>query len=294
MTAFLFPGQGSQKPGMGRDFLEQAPETAPYFEAAEAAVPGIRAIMFDGPAEELAATQRAQVALLTVSAAAVHVLRARGVEPDACAGHSLGEFSALYAAGALTFDDAVRLVAARGRCMSQDVPDGAMAAVVGLDADTIAAHLPEGVSVANYNGPGQTILSGTRDGIAAAEAAMKGAGAKRVLPLAVSGPFHSPLMAKAAEAFRRELEGVAIAKPACRFVSSVSGRDEDDPGRIRALLGEQICAPVRWTDVMTALGFVPALEAGAGKVLQGLAKRTEGAPDVRLAGTIDDINALEA
>lgn len=293
MTAFLFPGQGSQKPGMGRDFFDEARETVPYFDAAEAAVPGLRAIMFDGPAEELAATQRAQVALLTVSAAAVHVLRARGIAPDACAGHSLGEFSALYAAGALTFDDAVRLVAARGRCMSQDVPDGAMAAVVGLDADAVAAHLPEGVSVANFNGPGQTILSGTRDGIAAAEPAMKEAGAKRVLPLAVSGPFHSPLMAKAAEAFRRELEGVTITKPACRFVSSVSGRDEDDPARIRDLLGEQICAPVRWTGVMTTLGPVPALEVGAGKVLQGLAKRTDGAPDVRLAGTIDDINALE-
>jgi [acyl-carrier-protein] S-malonyltransferase len=293
MTTFLFPGQGSQKPGMGVDLYEQAPETAPFFDAVEAALPGLRTVMFEGPAEELAPTQRAQVALLTVSAAACEALRTRGHAPAACAGHSLGEFSALYAAGALTFDDALRLVVARGRCMSEDVPDGAMAAVVGLDAETIASNLPDGVSVANYNGPGQTILSGTRDGIASAEDAMKAAGAKRVLPLPVSGPFHSPLMTKAADAFRRELEAVSLAKPACRFVSSVSGHDEDDPGRILELLGEQICAPVRWTDVMATLGPVPALEVGAGKVLQGLAKRTDGAPDVRLAGTLDDINALE-
>lgn len=292
MPVLLFPGQGSQKPGMGKDLYDAGGALARYFDDAEARVPGLLARMFDGPAEELSPTRYAQPALLTVSAALTHALTERGVAIDACAGHSLGEFSALHAAGALTWADALELVAERGRCMTEYVPEGAMAAVIGLEADAIEAALPEGVTVANYNGPQQTIISGTREGVASAEAALKDAGAKRVMPLAVSGPFHAPLMREAAGQFRAALDKAAVSAPRHRFVSSVSGQTESDPERIRALLAEQITAPVRWTDVMRTLGAVPALEAGPGKVLQGIARRMDGAPDVACAGTLEEVAAL--
>jgi [acyl-carrier-protein] S-malonyltransferase len=254
--------------------------------------PGLLGLMFNGPAETLALTRHAQPALLLAGVAVTEYLRARGVAPSACAGHSLGELTALVGAGALAFEEALRLVEARGRCMSEDVPEGTMAAVIGLDAPAIEKALPEGVSVANYNGPGQTIISGTKEGVAAAESALKEAGAKRVMPLPVSGPFHSPLMQGAAARFREVVATARITTPGVTFVSSVSGVAESDPERIRELLAEQITSPVRWTEVMAALGSVPAVEAGPGKVLQGIAKRTENAPDVRSAGTVEAASAV--
>ncbi|MDX9973395.1 MAG: ACP S-malonyltransferase, partial [FCB group bacterium] len=160
------------------------------------------------------------------------------------------------------------------------------------DPDAIAAALPEGVDIANFNGPQQTIISGTKAGIEAAQANLKAAGAKRVLPLPVSGPFHSSLMAPAAERFRDALKDAALRAPRCRFVSSVSGGEVSDPEEIRALLGQQICAPVRWTDVLRAVGAVAAVEAGPGTVLQGIAKRMDGAPTVSAAGTYENAQAL--
>lgn len=294
MTFFLFPGQGSQAPGMGRDFYEASPAArAVLDEAAELAGSEFLSTVFEGSEEALSHTRVQQPALLAVEAAIARHLEARGIRPAGCAGHSLGEFSALIAAGVLTFPDAFRLVQLRGRLMSEDVPEGAMAAVIGLDPEAIEAALPDGVEVANYNGPQQTILSGTRAGLEAAADTLKAAGARRVLPLPVSGPFHSSLMETAADRFRRALADVAFRPPAVRFVSSVTGGDVTDPEEIRDLLGRQITAPVRWTDVMRTIGPVPAVEVGPGRVLQGLAKRMEGGPQVETAGTIESADALK-
>ncbi|HOD48669.1 MAG TPA: ACP S-malonyltransferase [Candidatus Hydrogenedentes bacterium] len=294
MTAFLFPGQGSQMPGMGADFYESSESARAVFDRAAAMMgEGWLDTVFRGTDAELADTRMAQPALLTAEAAIAAHLKAHGITPSLCAGHSLGEYSALVAADALSFEEAFRLVRERARVMSENVPDGAMAAVLGLDAGTIESLLPEGAQVANYNGPGQTIISGTAAAMEAAEHALKDAGAKRIMRLNVSGPFHSKYMCEARDAFRGILERAVLNAPATRFVSSVSGHEETEPERIRKLLGEQLCAPVRWTDVMAAIGPVEALEVGPGRVLQGLAKRTDKAPSVMPAGTLESAEALK-
>lgn len=294
MIAFLFPGQGSQAPGMCKDFYENSPAARVILNKAQALVgEALLKAMFEGPAEALTDTRMAQPALLTAGAAITARLRELGHCPAFCAGHSLGEFSALVAAEALDFDSALRLVQVRARLMSENVPAGAMAAIVGLDAEAIRAALPAGVDVANYNGPQQTIISGAADAVQAAEAALKAAGAKRVLPLQVSGPFHSSLMRPAAEAFRDALSDAPIAAPSCAFISSVTGGPVDSPEGIREALAQQIASPVRWTEVMARLGAIRAFEVGPGKVLQGIAKRMDGAPAVESAGTLEAVDALE-
>jgi len=290
---FLFPGQGSQQPGMGASLYEHSPEARVILDEAAALQSGdFLDTLFHGTPEALTDTRIAQPALLAVSAAAAAALQARGITPTGCAGHSLGEFSALVAAGSISFPDAFALVRTRARLMAERAPKGGMAAVLGLEPEAIEAALPAGVAVANYNGPGQTIIAGTAEALAAATESLKAAGAKRVLPIAVSGPFHSPLMHEAAAAFAEALGAVEFAPPAIPFVSSVSGQAESDPARIRQLLAEQIARPVRWTAVMETIGGVPALEVGPGSVLQGLAKRTQGAPTVTPAGTWDALTAL--
>ncbi len=292
-AAYLFPGQGSQSPGMGQDLYQEAPEERIFFDEAASCLPGLLDIMFKGPAEKLAQTQIAQVALLTVEIALNRRLRSRSLEPVYCAGHSLGEFSALAGAEALSFEEALRLVRARGKCMAENVPEGGMAAVMGLSSEQIEQALPRGVVVANYNGPEQTIISGSLSGMSAAEETLKKAGAKRIIPLPVSGPFHSPLMEKAAEAFERELRTAEIRPPKYRFISSVTGEEAKEPEAIRSILMRQICSPVRWTDVMRKLGPIRAFEVGPGRVLQGLAKRMEGAPRIELVGTLQAANTVE-
>jgi [acyl-carrier-protein] S-malonyltransferase len=290
---FLVPGQGSQKPGMGQDFYDQSPAARAVFEAAAAlSPPGFVDTLFHGEQEILNDTRVAQPALLTCSVAIGRHLMDAGITPLACCGHSLGEIGALVLAGAVEFEDALRFTQIRAKLMSEDIPEGGMAAVMGLDADAIEAALPNSVQVANFNGPGQTIISGSTAGLAAAEEALKAAGAKRVMPLKVSGPFHSQYMRPAAEAFAEALTGVAFRAPATRFVSSVTGGDVSDPEQIRHLLVEQLYSPVRWTQTMQALGAGVAVEVGPGNVLKGLAKRIDGAPEVATAGSLEEVSAI--
>ena len=293
MIWLLFPGQGSQKPGMGRDYYEASPHARAVLDEAEAVLgAGFLDRIFSGSQQELHDTRTAQVALVAVGVAIARHLSLTEVAPDGAAGHSVGEIAALVAADALDFSDALRLTRERARLMAETPADGTMAAVIGLDPAGIAAALPEGAEIANYNGPGETIISGDTEAIEAAEATLVDAGAKRVLPLKVSGPFHSSLMKPAALKLRDYLDAVPLRSPALRFVSSVTGAHETGPETIKELLWKQLYSPVRWTDVMATLGPVRAIEAGPGKVLQGLAKRTDDGPEVSGAGTLEQAQAL--
>jgi len=294
MTAFLFPGQGSQVPGMGRDFFEHSDTARPVFDEARSNFgESFLRTLFDGDLDDVTDTRMAQPGLITVGVAIAWHLAGRGIEPSVCAGHSVGEFAALVVSGALSLEDALRLVKERARLMAEEAPEGAMAAVIGMDVDTIEDNLPDDVDVANYNGPAQTIISGAPDAIQRAIDQLKQAGAKRLLPLNVSGAFHSRLMTAAAEKFGAILDDIVLKKPKTRFASTVSADFESDPGRIRALLAKQMAAPVRWTETMVAIGEVDALELGPGTVLQSLCKRIPGAPKVRAAGDLEVANKLE-
>ena len=293
MIWFLFPGQGSQKPGMARDFYDVPGAARDTLDQAEAILgPGFLENMFEGSEEALRDTRLAQVALVTAGVAIARYLSANEVAPDGVAGHSVGEIAALVVADSLAFDDALRLVRERARLMAEESGDGTMAAVLGLDPETITEVLPEEVSISNFNGPGQTIVSGPREAIEEAEAALKKAGAKRVLPLNVSGPFHSALMKPSALKLKEFIADTPLRTPAIRFVSSVTGAHESSPEVIRELLWRQIYSPVRWTKVMETLGPVRAIEAGPGNTLQGLAKRTEDAPVVSSAATLEQAKGL--
>jgi [acyl-carrier-protein] S-malonyltransferase len=279
---------------MGRDFYEQSPAAREVFDEAVAMCPGgLLSAIFDGPAEKLADTRVAQPALLTVELAVARHLSELGHVPTVCAGHSLGEISALMVVGTFTLEQVLRIVLVRGRLMAEEVPEGGMMAVVGLPAEAIEEALPQDAQVANYNGPAQTIVSGTKEGLAEAERMLKEAGARRLIPLRVSGPFHSRFMSKAAQGFRAVLNREEFRPPRIGFVSSVSGREETDPDQIRELVATQICRPVNWTAVMREIGPMRAFEVGPGRVLHGLAKRMDGAPAVESAGTLEAVEALE-
>lgn len=289
---WLFPGQGSQRPGMGTSWYG-VPESRGWLEQAASRLENIplRHLLCDADETALQDTNNAQPAMYAIGLAVARYLRALGAEPAAVAGHSLGEITALAACGALDPEWGLYFVRERARLMSQ-APEGGMAAVLGLSAEAIEEALPAEVNVANFNGPAQTVISGTIAGLAAAEEALKRAGAKRVIPLRVSGPFHSPLMRPVADALARVLRDAPITAPGCPFYSTVSAARETDPERIRALLAEQVCAPVRWTETASLIGPVAALEAGPGGVLQGLCRRIPGAPDVRPADTPEACRSL--
>lgn len=293
MTCFLFPGQGSQKPGMGRDIHDASPTARRVFDQArELLGQDFVDCIFNGSEDDLRDTRMTQPALVTIeSAIAAHLAQA-GMRPTAAAGHSVGELSALVAAGSLDFVDALRLAQERARLMTEEAPTGGMAAVIGLDAKKIQFSLPRGVEVANFNGPAQTIISGDLKKLAIAGETLKTLGAQRVIHLNVSGPFHCSLMKRASELLRPLLKSLAIRRPACTFVSSVTGEEVSDPDLIRTHLGWQLYSPVRWTDVMATLGSVNALEIGPGNVLQGLARRIPGAAHIHSAGTWPQLQAL--
>ena len=293
MHFFLFPGQGSQALGMGHDFYEQDGDSKALFETAESIIgAGFLDTLFGEDGDALNHTRMAQPALLTVETVITQYLKRKGINPAGCAGHSLGEISALVAAGVVNFEDALAFTKERARLMSEDVPEGGMAAVMGMEPAAIEAALPEGAQVANFNSPAQTIISGSKEGIEAAATVLKEAGAKRVMPLKVSGPFHSEFMRPAAEAFAKVIADVPFAAPECIFVSSVTGQSKTDPESVRAALSAQLYSPVRWIDVMQATDATQALEVGPGKVLAGLAKRIDGAPEVTGVATLEAAEAL--
>lgn len=288
--ALLFPGQGSQFVGMGRSLYETSAEARAVFDAADAAVGfPLSRLCFEGPEEELKQTANTQPAILTHSVAALAALRASSpekVEGAAfAAGHSLGEYSACVAAGALAFADAVRLVRRRGEFMQEAVPAGvgAMAAIVGLTADDVEAACREAaagevVSAANYNSPEQTVIAGHAAAVERASAACLARGAKRTIPLPVSAPFHSPLMGPARERMADLLAATSFSDAAIPVVTNVDAAPETLGARLREALVRQIDSPVRWVESVRYLareGVGRGIEIGPGNVLAGLVRRIE-------------------
>lgn len=300
--AFLFPGQGSQTVGMGKD-LAASFEIAASRCAAADEILGRRLtdLMFAGPAEELAKTANTQPALFTIETAICDILAGRGIVPSIVAGHSLGEYSALYAAGVFSFDEGLRLVAKRGELMAAAgaKKPGAMAAVIGFSKQRITEVLREVssgiVAAANENTPEQTVISGETAAVSEAAARLKAAGAKKVVPLAVSGAFHSPLMQEAADAMRSVLATALFAQPRCPVIANVTARRESDPQTLKELLVRQLVSPVRWVDSMKELagcGCDTGIEAGPGSVLTGLAGKCGVPLNVVAAGTAANLSSL--
>jgi [acyl-carrier-protein] S-malonyltransferase len=284
-VAFLFPGQGSQEVGMGQALAQASRAAAAVWAEADAALGfPISTLCFEGPAADLALTANTQPAVLTASVAAAAALAERGVTPALVAGHSLGEYSALVAAGAVRFGDAVRLVRKRGEFMQEAVPvgTGAMAALLGVDlatAEQVCAEAAQGevVGVANVNSPGQIVIAGHRAAVERAVEAAAARGGRKSVLLPVSAPFHCALMKPAADRLAAELERMAVSAPAIPVVRNVDGGVTTGADEVRPFLIQQVASPVRWTDCMERLqreGASAFLEVGPGRVLTGLLKRT--------------------
>jgi [acyl-carrier-protein] S-malonyltransferase len=294
--AFVFPGQGSQKVGMGRALAEAFPEAAAVFAAADQALGRpLSRLCFEGPEEELQLTANTQPAILAVSVAAARCLAARGVAPDWVAGHSLGEYSALVAAGTLSLEDAVSTVRRRGEYMQEAVPvgEGAMAAILALDLAAVeeacrASAEGQVVAPANVNGPGQIVIAGHAAAVERAMWACKSAGAKRAVRLSVSAPFHCALMMPAQERLAADLARLTLADPRVPLVNNVDARAVRTAAACQDGLVRQVSAPVRWQECVETLareGVDTVVEVGPGTVLTGLVKRI--APAVRLFNVHD-------
>ena len=308
--AFTFPGQGSQAVGMGKDLAAAFPQAQAVFDEVDAALgQKLSQVMFEGPDETLRLTANAQPALMAVSMAVVRVLESKGIKvadkAAYVAGHSLGEYSALCAAGVFSIADAARLLRIRGEAMQQAMPvgQGAMAAILGLDLETVLravndAEDGEVCGVANDNAPGQVVISGHAGAVNRAIELLKAAGAKRALPLPVSAPFHCALMRPAADAMQHALAGVTFKAPVVPVVVNVTAQPTSDPDAIKRHLVEQVTGMVRWTESVKWLagtgGVTELYELGAGKVLTGLAKRIAPESAASAIGTPADIDAAVA
>lgn len=305
-VAFLFPGQGSQYVGMAKELCAEFAAAKQVFSEADAALGfALSDLCFSGPEADLKLTEHTQPAILTASIAALRVLESEtALRPNFAAGHSLGEYSALVCAGALTFGDAVRVVRERGRLMQSAVAagQGAMAVVLGLEAEVVAAlceaaSAGEVVAPANYNGGGQIVIAGAKNAVARAKALAEERGAKRVLDLPVSAPFHCELMRPAAEGLKRILSEVAVRPFSIGVVTNVEAQVNTDHERVKTLLTEQAVRPVRWEESvrkLAALGCRRGLEIGPGKVLKGLIKRIAPQLEVENFESPQDLTKLRA
>ncbi|MDX2005390.1 MAG: ACP S-malonyltransferase [Meiothermus sp.] len=299
MLAALFPGQGSQEIGMGKALYQSSKAAQDVLDRAEAALPGLLELMWQGPEDDLKLTKNQQPALLAAGYAAFAAyLEAGGRAPDFAAGHSLGEWTAHVAAGTISLEDGLRLVRKRGEYMQQAVPvgAGAMAAVIKMAPQTITELTAgiDGVEIANFNSPEQTVISGTAEGVGRATERLKEHKA-RVIPLQVSAPFHSSLMRPARDQLHHDLFSVELREPKFPVYSNVLAKPEPRPTMIRELLLEQITHSVRWVEILQHLkekGVTRFLEFGSGKVLVGLVGRTLSEVEARSVTSPDEIAAL--
>ena len=303
--AYLFPGQGSQQVGMGKALCDAFPVARAVFDEADATLGfSLSRLCFEGPESELMLTANAQPAILTTSIAALRVLESESdLRARVVAGHSLGEYSALVAAGSLRLGDAVRVVNLRGKFMQEAVAPGvgAMAAILGLSRADVQAACAEAtigdgeiVTPANFNGAGQVVIAGHKAAVDRACVAAKSRGAKRAMPLSVSAPFHCALMQPAADRLAVALAGVSFAPLALPVVTNVEAAKNQDASRVRELLTRQVTAPVRWeesVEAIAAMGVTEAIEIGAGRVLAGLVKRI--APSIQMYGASDPTSIAE-
>jgi [acyl-carrier-protein] S-malonyltransferase len=305
VIAFLFPGQGSQKVGMGKALADAFPICRETFEEADAALgEPLSRIVFEGPDDRLTLTENAQPAILATSIAAYRLLASRGVRPDFVAGHSLGEYSANVAAETFGFADGLRIVRRRGRYMQEAVPvgEGAMAAILGLDADAVARACAESsdgevVSPANLNGAGQVVIAGAREAVRRAGDRAKTLGAKRVVALPVSAPFHCALMKPAEERLAPELRTLPVSPPRVPIVANVDGEIKRDAAAAIDALVRQVSSPVRWEAVVTRLaseGVTTYVEVGPGAVLTGLVRKIQREAATATFGSPDDLDAIES